>query len=168
LKDEKVLLGSINGLFGVKGWVKVFSYTQPRHKIVEYKRWYLGDDMSHPVKVEQGRAHKAGVVAKLEDIDDRDAAIALVNQNIWIAADQLATLPKDEYYWFQLIGLDVFDCANNRIGKIKDLMETGANDVLIVSGENRAEYLIPYLQDQVVKTIDLENKCMVVDWDTNY
>ena len=168
MKDEKVLLGKINGLFGVKGWVKVFSHTHPRRKIVEYKHWYLGDDQSRHIEVEQGQAHKAGVVAKLKGIDDRDAAVTLLNQNIWVAADQLEALPDNEYYWFQLIGLEVFDCNDNRIGEIKNFMETGANDVIIVSGEDKTEHLIPYLQDRVVKIVDLENQRMVVDWDTDY
>ena len=180
LKNEKLLLGKINGLFGIKGWVKVFSYTQPRSKIVEYKHWYLTRDLSHSVEVETGHAHKAGVVVKLSSIEDRDAAADLVGQEIWVASEELAALPENEYYWYQLIGLDVFDCTNKYIGVIKDLMETGANDVLIVSAiseernsgqdskKSNKEYLIPYLQDQVVKTIDLENKRMVVDWDADY
>ncbi len=168
MNDEKILLGKINGLYGVKGWLKVFSYTQPRNKIVEYKQWYLGDESNHQVRVEQGRQHKSGIIVKLADIDDRDDAITLLNQKIWVTADQLDTLPDNEYYWFQLIGLEVFDCQNNRIGRIKDLMETGANDVLIVSGKGKQEHLIPYLQEQVVKNIDLEKKRMVVDWDTQY
>lgn len=168
MNEEKVLLGKINGLFGVKGWVKVFSYTDPRDKIVEYKHWYLGDESTRLIEVEQGQAHKAGVVAKLSGVDDRDAAVLLLNQNIWVAADKLATLPNDEFYWFQIIGLEVYDTNNNRIGKVKDLMETGANDVLVVRGEGKTEYLIPYLQDQVVKSINLEEQKMIVDWDTDY
>lgn len=168
MKEEKVLLGAINGLFGVKGWVKVFSYTQPRHKIVEYKHWYLGDNQDSLVEVEKGQIHKSGVIAKLTNIDDRDAALVLLNKNIWVAADQLDALAEDEYYWFQLIGLDVYDCGNNRLGKIKDLMETGANDVIIVQSDSKAEHLIPYIKEQVVKSIDLMNNRMDVDWDTNY
>ena len=168
MKNKKVLLGKINGLFGVKGWVKVFSYTQPRHKIVEYKNWYLGDDQSHHIEVEQGQAHKSGVIAKLKGIDDRDLAVTLVNQKIWVASDQLETLPEGEYYWFQLIGLKVVDSDNQPIGEVKDLIETGANDVLIVRADSKTEYLIPYLQGQVVKSIDLDEKRMMVDWDVNY
>ena len=177
MKNEKLLLGKINGLFGIKGWVKVFSYTQPRSKIVEYKHWYLMRDLSHPVELESGHTHKSGVVAKLRSIEDRDAAAELVGQEIWVASAELAVLPENEYYWYQLIGLDVFDCSNKYIGKIKDLMETGANDVLIVSAigeekntgqESRKECLIPYLQERVVKAIDLENKRMIVDWDTDF
>ncbi len=168
MKDEKVLLGTINGLFGVKGWVKVFSYTQPRHNILEYKNWLLGDEQNRPLEVELGQAHKSGVIAKLKGIDSRDAAVLLLNKNIWVSADQLDTLPDNEYYWYQLIGMDVYDCENKRIGKIKELMETGANDVIVVSDTAKSEHLIPYIREQVVKTIDLQNNKMVVDWDINF
>ena len=168
MKDEKILLGKINGLFGVKGWLKVFSYTQPRHKIVEYKHWYLGDEMASPVEVEHGRAQKSGVVVKLIDIDDRDTAAAYLEKNIWVRSELLEPLPAGEYYWFQLIGLDVYDCQDNHIGKVKDLMETGANDVLIVTSEGKQEHLIPYLRDQVIKSIDLGAGRIMVDWDTQY
>ena len=167
-QQEKVLLGLINGLFGVKGWVKVYSYTRPRAKIVEYQHWYLGNEFNQPIRVEQGRSHKGGVVAKLKGIDDRDTAVALLDSEIWVADDQLVTLPNNEYYWYQLIGLEVRDTENKPLGSIKDLIETGANDVMVVRGKGKAEHLIPYIQGQVIKSIDLEKKCMVVDWDTDF
>tara|TARA_R110002049_G_scaffold124479_1_gene280006 strand:- start:85842 stop:86354 length:513 start_codon:yes stop_codon:yes gene_type:complete len=168
-QEEKVLLGLINGLFGVKGWVKVYSYTRPRIKIIDYQYWYLGDDFDHPVRIEEGRSQKGGVVAKLEGISDRDAAVELLDREIWIAGEQLMPLPKNEYYWYQLIGLNVLDTEQKPLGSIKDMIETGANDVMIVRGqESKTEHLIPYIQGQVIKSIDLEQKCMVVDWDTDF
>lgn len=167
-QEEKVLLGLINGLFGVKGWVKVYSYTRPRAKIVEYQHWYLGDNFDQPIRVQQGRSQKGGVVAKLEGIDDRDAAVELLDSKIWVAGEQLDSLPENEYYWYQLIGLEVLDKENKSLGSIKDLIETGANDVMVVRGKGKIEHLIPYIQGQVVKSIDLEQKCMVVDWDTDF
>lgn len=167
-QEEKVLLGLINGLFGVKGWVKVYSYTRPRIKIVDYQQWYLGDDLDQPIRVEEGRPLKGGVVVKLDGINDRDAAVELLDRNIWIAGDQLTSLPTNEYYWYQLIGLDVLDTENKPLGSIKDLIETGANDVMIVRGKGKTEHLIPYIQGQVIKAINLEQKCMVVDWDTDF
>lgn len=167
-QEEKVLLGLINGLFGVKGWVKVYSYTRPRIKIIDYQHWYLGDDFNQPIRVEDGRPLKGGVVVKLEGINDRDAAVALLDREIWIAGDQLTSLPNDEYYWYQLIGLNVLDTEKKPLGSIKDLIETGANDVMIVRGKDKTEHLIPYIQGQVIKSIDLEQKCMVVDWDTDF
>ncbi len=163
-----MLLGLVSGLFGVKGWIKVYSYSRPRLKIVEYKNWYLGDDFEHPIRVEEGRPQKGGVVAKLEGINDRDAAVELLDRKIWIAGEQLTPLAKNEYYWYQLIGLEVLDTEQKPLGSIKDLIETGANDVMIVRGEGKAEHLIPYIQGQVVKSIDIESKRMVVDWDVDF
>ena len=167
-QEEKVLLGLINGLFGVKGWVKIYSYTRPRIKIVDYQHWYLGDDFGQPIRLEEGRPQKGGVVVKLEGIDDRDAAVELVDRKIWVASNQLVSLPNNEYYWYQLIGLNVLDTENRPLGSIKDLVETGANDVMIVRGKGNTEHLIPYIQGQVIKSIDLEQQCMVVDWDTDF
>ena len=166
--QEKVLLGHISGLFGVKGWVKVFSHTRPRSQITEYKTWYLGDDLDHAVTLQEGRSHKEGVVAKLEGIDDRDAAVLLLNRKIWVDESALAELPEDEFYWYQLIGLQVLDTQQKVLGTVTDMLETGANDVLIVRAEDKTEHLIPYIKGQVIQSIDIENKCLVVDWDINF
>ncbi len=103
-KEEKVLLGHVSGLFGVKGWVKVFSYTRPRSQIVTYKRWYLGDSKEYLLILEEGRSHKEGVIAKLEGINDRDSAISLIDSKIWISEAELEPLENNEFYWYQLIG----------------------------------------------------------------
>ncbi len=167
-QKEKVLLGQINGLFGVKGWIKVFSYTRPRIKIVDYQTWYLGDDFEQAKRIEQSRSQKGGVIVKLAGIDDRDSAVELLDRKIWIAGEQLTPLPENEYYWYQLIGLDVLDTENKQLGSIKDLIETGANDVMVIRDKGKAEHLIPYIQGQVIKSIDLERNCMVVDWDPDF
>ncbi len=167
-KEEKVLLGHVSGLFGVKGWVKVFSYTRPRSQIVTYKRWYLGDSKDYLLILEEGRSHKEGVIAKLEGINDRDSAISLIDSKIWISEAELEPLENNEFYWYQLIGLEVYDSHQTHLGTVTNLMETGANDVLIVRSKDDAEHLIPYIKERVVKTIDLTNKRMIVDWDTEY
>ena len=160
-------MGHVSGLFGVKGWVKVFSHTRPRSRIVEYKAWYLGCD-SKPVTLQEGRSHKEGVVAKFEGIDDRDAAAALLESEIWVDEADLSALPEDEYYWYQLIGLEVLDTNKQSLGSVKNLLETGANDVLVVRGEGKTEHLIPYIKGQVIQSIDLEKNCLIVDWDINF
>ncbi len=166
--EEKVLLGHVSGLFGVKGWVKVFSYTRPRSQIVTYKRWYLGETQDRLIVLEEGRSHKEGVIAKLEGINDRDSAVSLIDSKIWISEVELEPLEEDEFYWYQLIGLQVFDTENKLLGSVKKLLETGANDVLIVQGDGKSEHLIPYIKGQVVKSIDLSSQSLVVDWDTEY
>ncbi len=98
--EEKVLLGHVSGLFGVKGWVKVFSYTRPRSQIVTYKRWYLGETQDRLILLEEGRSHKEGVIAKLEGINDRDSAVSLIDSKIWISEGELEPLGEDEFYWY--------------------------------------------------------------------
>ncbi|MEM8845015.1 MAG: ribosome maturation factor RimM, partial [Pseudomonadota bacterium] len=144
-KQGKVLLGHISGLFGVKGWVKIFSYSSPRAQIVNYKQWYLAKDPSthelEKIYLEDGCAHKKGVIAKFIDVDDRDLAANLLNLEIWVDENELPELEDGDYYWHQLIGLEVFTTDDNYIGNVKNLLETGANDVLIVRDDEQSEYL---------------------------
>lgn len=108
------------------------------------------------------------MIAKLEGIEDRDAAVALLRQKIWVDKSALPILADNEYYWYQLIGLRVFDTSKQSLGKIIQLFETGANDVMVVQGEDGSEHLVPYVMDRVIKEVDLANNRMVVDWDTDY
>ena len=167
MSEEYIVLGRISGLYGVKGWVKVFSHTEPRENIVNYPVWYLKDGAGWKAqKLESGKAHGKGVVARLAGCDDRDVAAALVGRDIAIPSDQLPKSGPDEYYWSELIGLKVLTENGNVLGQITGLMETGANDVLVVKGEQ--ECLIPYVPEQVVLDIDLEQGEMRVDWDPEY
>lgn len=174
--NERILLGHVSGLFGVKGWVKVYSYTDPREQITRYKKWYLGGQAGTVIELEQGQAHKQGVIAKLAGIDDRDTAATLVKKDIWVDKSDLPQLSENEYYWHDLIGCTVSDGADRVIGKVHDLIETGANDVLVVVtttesheiAKNKQEHLIPYLLGQVIKSIDLDKQQIHVEWDLDY
>lgn len=161
-------MGHIHGLFGVKGWIKVFSYTRPRTQILEYKHWNLGDSAERSVLIETGKGHKDGVIAKLQGIDDRDAAVALLQQKIWVDEASLPALESGEYYWYQLIGAQVVDTAGRVLGEVTQLFETGANDVLVVRDNDGNEHLVPYVMQRVIKEVDLVNNKLIVDWDTDY
>ncbi len=164
---DKLVLGRISGLFGVKGWLKIYSDTQPRDGIVHYNPWYIhhgGEWQAR--KVEDGRAHGKGVIAKLEGCDDRDQAASLLGAEIAINREQLEPLAPGEYYWADLIGLRVLTEQGVELGVIDYLFETGANDVLVVKGDR--ERLIPYVQGDVIKDIDLEQGEMRVDWDPDF
>ena len=165
---KKILIGHIHGLFGVKGWVKVFSYTRPRTQILDYPCWYLGDSGDRSVRLEQGKAHKDGVIAKLHGIENRDEAVQLLQDKIWIDESELPALVDNEFYWYQLIGLQVTDTSNQPLGEITRLFETGANDVMVVRDKDGVEHLVPYVMDRVIRKVDLANKLMVVDWDPRY
>jgi 16S rRNA processing protein RimM len=166
--DDTVQLGHISGLFGVKGWVKVFSYTRPRTQILDYRVWRTGADKAHVLNLENGQAHKEGVIAKFVGIDDRDQAVSLLDAEIHVLTNELPELAETEFYWHQLIGLQMVDCKQQALGTVLRMMETGANDVFIVKADDNKEHLVPYIKDQVVKQVDLASATIVVDWDINY
>ena len=148
--------------------MKVFSHTRPRAQILDYRQWYLGKRGDRLIQLEDGRSHNTGVVAKLVGVDDRDSAVELLDNKIWVNESELPVLETDEYYWYQLIGLQVVDIANKNLGEITSLFETGANDVMVVLAEDGVEHLLPYIMQQVIKEIDLVNNKMIVDWNLEY
>jgi len=164
---ERIALGRINGHFGVKGWVKIYSYTKPREQIVAYPTWWLrlGREW-RSIKVLEGKAQAKTVIARLEGIDSREQAEVLIGAEIAINRDQLQPVAEGEYYWVDLIGLQVETLSGESLGVVEDLMETGANDVLVIRGER--ERLIPFVQGQFVKEVDLKAGKMRVDWDPEF
>jgi 16S rRNA processing protein RimM len=172
-KDGNMVLGSITAVYGVKGWVKIYSHTDPLDNIFEYAPFTLkiGGELK-TVEVEAGKRHGKGLVAKLVGVDDRDVAQKFCGAEIVIKADQLPNLEEGEFYWNQLENLLVYTESGLLLGKVSHLLETGANDVLVVKGTTESidknERLLPYLPGQVVKEIDLETGTMRVDWDPEF
>jgi len=161
-------VGEISGVFGVKGWVKVFSFTQPRENILSYSPWFLKKGNSiQAFKRTAGRRQGKLVVAELEGVNDRDAAAALSGWQILIKKTQLPATAKDEYYWIDLIGLSVENLEGVKLGQVDSLLETGANDVLVVK-QGDTERLIPFIQPQTVRQVDLEKGLILVDWDAEF
>lgn len=164
--SDYIHLGEISGVFGVKGWVKVFSHTAPRENIAKYKEWQLGSgDHKQSIKVLNGRRQGKAVVACLEGINYPDQARELIGTEIYINRSQLVKLKKGEYYWSDLEGLAVVTTDNIALGKVAWLFETGNNNVLVVEGDR--ERYIPYT-DEVVISVDLNAGQMVVDWDPEF
>lgn len=168
---ETVVVGRVTAVYGVHGWVKIHSYTEQPEAIFEYIHWLLeGDDDLQEVTVDQWRKHGDGLVARLAGVDDRDIARGYCQKNIRVDKALLPPLGIGDYYWHQLVGLEVFsgDCC---LGKVTSLMETGANDVLVVCGSaasaDRRERLIPYA-DQYVRKIDLDAGRIDVEWDPEF
>ncbi|WP_019864264.1 ribosome maturation factor RimM [Methylovulum miyakonense] len=164
---ELINVGEVSGVFGIKGWVKVFSFTDDRENILNYSPWLLkkGGE-AKTVNVLEGALQGGAVVAKLEGITDRDQAAALMGWTIFITPEQLPKAAEDEYYWSDLIGLNVETVEGVQLGSVENLLETGANDVVIVKGER--DRAIPFLQGQTVIRIDLPAQKMVVDWDPDF
>ena len=167
-EGDYLIVGRINGLYGVRGWVKVFSHTEPRDNILSYRTWYLrrGNEWQ-PFELADGRSHGKGVVANLIGCDDRDVAAGLIGSDIAILRKQLQQAAPGEYYWTDLIGLEVRTVDGVDLGIVDHLLETGSNDVLVVL-QGKRERLIPFIRDQVVREIDLAGRKMVVDWDPDF
>lgn len=166
-EDDYIEMGRISGLYGVRGWVKVYSYTEPRENILNYATWHLRRQGGWVlVQLAGGRGQGKGVVAHLKGYDDRDAAAALVGSTIAVRRSDLPATAEGEYYWSDLIGLKVVNLQGVELGTVVDLMETGANDVLVVKGER--ERLIPYTPGIAVQSVDLAAKRLTVDWDPEF
>lgn len=161
-----VLLGRIAGVFGVKGWVRIESHTRPREAIFGYTPWGLGLKSGWERRaVINGEVHGKSLVAKIEGIEDRELARELIGTEIAVPREDLPAPEKGEIYWTDLVGCSVVNLEKQDFGKVTGLLETGANDVLIVKGEK--ERLIPYT-DQVVKQVDLDQALIRVDWDIDF
>lgn len=161
------MLGKVSGVFGVRGQIKVFSYTAPRDNILNYDPWMLGSGNDwQPYRLKSGQMQGKGLIAWLEGLDDRDQAQLLVGQQIAIDESQLPAAQSGDYYWSQLEGLQVSNTDGTELGRITYLFETGSNDVLVVRGKR--EHLIPFIRDQVIKEIDLDAGKMIVDWDPEF
>ena len=165
--SERVTVGRVSGAFGVRGWLKVRSDCEPVEQLLRYSPWQMNTATGwHSHVLVDGKAHGAGLVAKLADIDDRDQARELAGADIAVDRSQLPVLAEDEYYWHDLIGLGVVTRDGNALGRVSGLMQTGTNDVLVVSGER--ERLIPFIRDQVVLAVDAEARRIEVDWDPDF
>jgi 16S rRNA processing protein RimM len=164
---KRIVIGKVGGPFGVKGWVKLLSWTEPRDGIFEYSPWLLkSGDTWKEWEVAEGHAHGKGVIARFEGVTDRDQAMALMGAEIAVWRDQLGETKPGQFYWADLVGLDVQLEGGRSLGKVQGLMATGSNDVLVVKGER--ERLIPFIQGQVIKRVDLAQGLIQVDWDPDF
>ena len=165
--NDWVQLGKITGLYGVKGWVKVFAFTDPRENILHYRRWFLLlNGKRTEVKLESGRVHGKGIVVLIQGVEDRDGATEWMGAEIEVPRSDMPESEDGSWYWMDLIGLQVVNLQGVVLGQVSSLMETGANDVLIIKGDR--ERLVPFVQDQYVKRVDLEAKLIEVDWDPDF
>jgi 16S rRNA processing protein RimM len=162
---KNVALGYVSAVHGIKGWVKVHSWTRPMEAILEYRPWLLGEE-KRPVKIVDGRKQGKGLAVLLPGFEDREQAATLVGTQIFVGRDQLPPAGKNEYYWSDLEGLEVKTTKGELLGRVEKLMETGANDVLVVRGDR--ERLVPFIQGQYVTRVDLEEGLIVVDWDPEF
>jgi 16S rRNA processing protein RimM len=159
-----MVLGRVSALFGVRGWVKVYSYTEPRDALLQYKDLLIGrEGVWQPAELVEGQQHGKSVIALFKGFDDRDEAAALIGAELGVRRESLPE-PKDgQFYWSDLIGLKVVHRDGTVLGKIDEMLETGANDVMVVKGE--VERLIPFVREEIVINVDLSDGRVDVDWE---
>ena len=170
--DDLIVVGKIFSVHGVRGEVKVFSFTDPIDNLLQYRHWTLRrEGVVKQVELVKGRSGQKDLVAKLKGLDDRDEARLLSGYEICISRSLLPNLTDGDYYWYQLVGLSVINQDGHLFGKVDHLLETGANDVMVVkpcagSLDDR-ERLLPYT-GQCVLAIDLAAGEMRVEWDADF
>ena len=160
-------MGRVTGPYGVNGWVRVISYTEPPEELLGYSPWYLqrsGDWQA--TRVQEARTHGKGLVVRFPDCRDRDHAQEMAGSDIGIYRSQLPETGEDQYYWCDLLGLQVITLDDTPLGVVDHLIETGSNDVLVVRGDR--ERLVPFIPGQVVDAVDLVAGEIRVDWDPDF
>ena len=166
LDEKKLLVGKINGFFGVQGWVKIFSYTKPRKNILEYQPWYFVDNETYKViEITMGREQSKTIVAQVKGINNRDEALQLIGKDLYINKEQLPELDNDAHYWYELTGFQVINKNEVDLGIVDYLVDTGSNHDLVTKGET--EHWIPYIEPFLV-SVDKHKKVISVDWDENF
>ena len=164
---DRIVLGRVLSPFGLQGWVKVHSESRPIDDIGRYRVWQLKlKNAWVDMRVKSFKAQGKGLIAKLEGVNDCNQAEALAGAEIAVTSSQLPVLAQDDFYWRDLIGLRVFTKDGVDLGVVDHLMETGANDVLVLSGER--ERLVPFIMNQFVLAVDLVERRITVDWDPDF
>ena len=166
--EKQVLVGRIVGLSGVGAMVKLESWTDPRMQIFSYQPWQLRSGAGiKELSGARGREQGKGMVAELPGIANREAAAALIGSEIWVARSAMPKAAPGQYYWFDLEGLEVVNVEGVALGKVSHLISTGANDVMVARQGDR-ERLIPFIDDDFVKSVDLQAQRITVDWDPEF
>ena len=163
--DKKIYLGKITGVHGIKGWLKIQSFSSPPENILNYPSWIInnqGEEDSY--SIERGRKHHNKIIVKIEKIDDRTTAESLINSKILILRSDLPKLSNENYYWSDLEGLSVLNSEEKVIGKIESLIETGANDVMVIITLKDERILIPFVMHEIIKEVNVELSYIKIDW----
>ncbi|WVD63819.1 ribosome maturation factor RimM [Utexia brackfieldae] len=169
--ENLIIVGKFGSCFGIRGWLRIFSFTEDPESIFTYQPWYIqraGEWQT--IELEAYKPHSNDTIVKMAGIDDRDEANALTNIEIFVNADLLPELVEGDFYWKDLIGCRVITTSGYDLGQVTELMETGSNDVLVVKANLKdafgaKERLLPFVEQEVIKNIDLTTKVIEVDWD---
>lgn len=165
---RRILMGRIHGAFGVRGELKLESFSDPPDAIFRYRPWTLRTAQGAERELEgaRGRSTAKGIVMQLPGVEDRDAAEALRGGEIFVPRSALPPPKPGQYYWVDLEGLRVVNTGGVDFGTVSHLFSTGANDVLVAQGDR--ERMIPFLEPDYVVSVDFEAGVVTVDWDAEF
>ena len=159
-------MGRITGPFGIKGWVKLDPLTAAPENLLAYPVWWIGNEASwQDYRIERAKVQSGSLVVKLAGCDDRDAAALYRGRQVAVPREAFPETGPNEFYWSDLVGLKVVNAEGTNLGAVSQVLETGANDVLVVEGDR--ERLIPFIE-QVVKQVDVSSRVIHVDWNSDY
>lgn len=164
-----IVIGKFVGVYAVRGWLKILSFTRPKTNIFAYTPWFIKQVRGQwqPVSLQEGKQHGKSLIASLSGVSSREQAMALVGSQIAVSKEQLPVTQKNEFYWHELIGIQVLNVAGELLGVVTDMRETGAHDLLVVE-QAKQRYLIPYVLDVYVKEVDINLRVMRVDWQSDW
>lgn len=170
---EQLVVGAINGVYGIKGWIKVYSYTSPIEQILQYQPWTLVKGSKRTeLEVSEGKIQGKGVIALPKGFETRSQAESLIGYEVRVASTKLADLPEGEFYWHELEGMQVINEAGELLGEVEKLIETGANDVLVIQATTDSiddrERLIPFVMEVIVQEVDEAARKIRVVWQSDY
>lgn len=166
-QSDWIIIGRFGRPQGLKGFVRVISFTDPTNNILDYTPWYVNvRGLWNPVKLVSVETHTKFILVQVDGHLQREQASALTNCDIAIEHRQLPKLPTDDYYWHELIGMQVINKDGCLLGTVTEILATGSNDVLVIMGEKR--HLVPYLPGEFVTQVDVIKRIIDVDWDLDF
>jgi len=163
LDTEKILIAKIQAHQGLNGWLKIYSYSESKKKFSNYKHFFVIKNETYVrLDVEDIQVTKS-IKIKFKNFSLREDSDEYIGKNLYIDREQLVELDDNQYYWNDLIGLDVYLEEGEQIGVVKDIIETGSNDVLVIKGSKGEEILIPYVFGESIKKVILNEKKIIID-----
>ena len=171
---DPIVLGKMGSSYGIRGWLRVFSSTEDAESIFDYQPWFIQKaGQWQQVQLESWKHHNHEIIVKLKGVDDREAAQTLANVEIGVDLSVFPELEEGDYYWHDLIGCSVVNLDGYTMGTVTEMMETGSNDVLVIKATLKdafgiKERLVPFLDGQVIKKVDLTTRSIEVDWDPGF
>lgn len=173
---RRLTLGRVAGVYGVKGWVKLLSFSRPVGELLEYRSWWIDRGEGFESHLVEGRLHGHGIVAQItgpdgEPVTDRDVAASMIGAELQVERSRLPPPPEGQYYWADLVGVRVGNCEGDALGVVEGVTSNGAQDVLVVK-QDKLERLIPFVKGAIVKSVSLNDGAaeglIVVDWQPDY